>query len=183
MADLVVTVPKWFWFDWIREGDAAGTPESGEEWGFTCGWRHPRADPGERCYIVAHDRLRGYAPITSIARDKDGSGYCIGRKGGAVAVTIPERIVGFRGWRVRTWPRGIETPFQDWQTAGVEAHWLRKHVLESLAELYETTYEAKEWMRLPQALLGGETADALIERGEGAKVLAPLYQLLDGVYG
>ena len=28
--DLVVTVPKWFWFDWIAEGDAVGEPETGE---------------------------------------------------------------------------------------------------------------------------------------------------------
>lgn len=181
MADIVVTVPKWFWFDWILEGDAAGLKETGEEWGFTCGWQRPPAVPGDRCYIVAHDRLRGYAPITRIAKDDDSLGYAIGRKGGAVAVTIPERIVGFRGWRTRWWPVETEVPYPDWQTDSVAPQWFRKHVLEALDELYEPA-DAKLWLRSPQKLLAGEIPAALIERGEGAKVLVPLYQLLDGAY-
>lgn len=181
MADIVVTVPKWFWFDWILEGDAAGERETGEEWGFTCGWQRPPATPGDRCYIVAHDRLRGYAPITRVAKDEDGRGYAIGRKGGAVAVTVPERIVGFRGWRERWWSREIEVPFPDWRTADVAPQWFRKHILEALDDLYEPN-DAKAWMALPQPLLNGETPNALIARGEGAKVLVPLYQLLDGAY-
>jgi hypothetical protein len=36
---------------------------------------------------------------------------------GAVAVTIPERIHGFRGYRQRWWPREAEQPFPDWRTA------------------------------------------------------------------
>jgi len=32
MTDLVVTVPKDFWPDWIAEGDAVGEPETGTEW-------------------------------------------------------------------------------------------------------------------------------------------------------
>lgn len=130
---------------------------------------------------MAHDKLRGYAPITRIAKDEDARGYAIGRKGGAVAVTIEERIVGFRGWRERWWQREIERPFPEWQTAGVAPQWFRKHILERLDELYEPA-EAKQWLKLPQKLLGGEIPVALIERGEGAKVLVPLYQLLDGAY-
>lgn len=34
MTDVVVTVPKGIWFDWIAEGDAVGEPPTGEEWGF-----------------------------------------------------------------------------------------------------------------------------------------------------
>jgi hypothetical protein len=34
MVDLVGTCPKDFWREWIAEGDAAGEPESGEEWGW-----------------------------------------------------------------------------------------------------------------------------------------------------
>lgn len=181
MADIVVTVPKWFWFDWILEGDAVGERETGEEWGFTCGWQRPPANPGDRCYIVAHDRLRGYAPVTRIAKDEDGRGYAIGRKGGAVAITIPERIVGFRGWRLRSWEREAEVPFPGWKTDDVAPQWFSKHALELLDEFY-TPAEAKAWLRLPQKLLGGESATALIGRAEGAKVLALLYQLTDGAY-
>lgn len=41
------------------------------------------------------------------------------RQGGAVAVTIKEPIPGFRGLRVRWWPREAEHPFPDWKTAGI----------------------------------------------------------------
>lgn len=182
MSDIVVTVPKWFWFDWILEGDAAGQRGTGEEWGFTCGWQRPPAGPGDRCYIVAHDKLRGYAPITRIAKDTDaGRGWAIGRRGDAVAVTVEERIVGFRGWRECWWAREAEVPFPDWQTAGVAPEWFRKHILDRLDELYAPA-EAKEWMRLPQKLLGGQIPVEMIARGDGAKVLVPLYQLLDGAY-
>lgn len=182
MADLVVTVPKWFWFDWIAEGDAAGSKGTGEEWGFTCGYNRPPAAPGDRCYIVAHDRLRGYAPITRIAKDTEaGNGWAICRGGDAVAVTVPERIVGFRGWRERWWQREIEVPFPDWQTANVAPEWFRKHAMELLDELYSPA-EAKLWMRSPQQLLGMHTPNELIERGDGVKVLMPLQALLDGAY-
>ena len=36
MVDLVGTCPKGFWADWIAEGDAAGDPATGEEYGW---WR------------------------------------------------------------------------------------------------------------------------------------------------
>ncbi len=117
MADVVVTVPKGLWFDWIAEGDAVGEPETGEEWGFFLGAAQgvPDIKPGERVYIVAHGRLRGYAPLTRLQARP----LALGRQGGAVAVTIPEAVTGFRGWRYRWWDRNIEVPFPDWRTAGV----------------------------------------------------------------
>jgi hypothetical protein len=117
--DLVVTVPKDLWADWLDEGDCAGTPASGEEWGFFVSGAQPPIRQGERLYIVAHGMLRGYAPVTRVAQVRPGV-WGIGRQGGAVAVTIEERIVGFRGWRERWWDRGKEKPFPDWKTAGVE---------------------------------------------------------------
>jgi len=33
MADLVVTVPRDLWTDWIEEGDPVGAAESGNAWG------------------------------------------------------------------------------------------------------------------------------------------------------
>lgn len=119
MADLVVTVPKWFWPAWIAEGDAVGEPESGEEWGFFLGGARPPVEPGERLYIVAHGLLRGYAPVVRVVRD--GERWAIGRRGGAVAVTIDETIKGFRGWRRRWWDPALELPFPDWKTRGVDS--------------------------------------------------------------
>lgn len=111
MTDLVGTCPKDFWAEWIAEGDAAGEPETGEEWRWYT--RHYLASiikPGDRFYVVAHGKLRGFAPVTRVT-----GGYCICRRGGAVAVTIAEPIPGFRGLRKRWWDRLIEVPFPEWK--------------------------------------------------------------------
>ena len=114
MSDVVVTVPKELWGDWIAEGDAVGEPESGEEGGFFLGGAKPPCLPGDRCYIVAHGKVRGYAPVVRVARTEYGWAIC--RKGGAVAATIEQPIVGFRGWRPVWWSRDDERPFPDWRT-------------------------------------------------------------------
>ena len=47
--DLVGTCPKDFWEEWIVEGDAAGEPETGEEWHWYTGHHLARSTkPGER---------------------------------------------------------------------------------------------------------------------------------------
>jgi hypothetical protein len=141
MPDVVVTVPKDFWFDdktglaaWIAEGDAAGEPESGIEWYFTLGgYNYPNIKPGERVYIVHNNKLRGYAPLVRLhcyADEDDAAGefgdledcpprrripgFALVRKGGAVAVTIAELIRGFQGFRYRWWEYEQEMPFPDW---------------------------------------------------------------------
>lgn len=115
MGDLVVTVPKDIWADWIDEGDAAGDPDSGEEWGFYLGGSKPSISAGERLYVVAWGLLRGYAPVTRVV--DTGRGWCICRRGAAVAVTIDEAIQGFRGWRPVWWQREQERPFPQWRGA------------------------------------------------------------------
>ncbi len=123
MSDVVVTVPKGMWSEWIEEGDLPGDEASGYESHF---WIRqtdsmPSMKPGDRVYIVAHGRLRGYAPlrrtehICRLAPTRS----CLVRDGDAEAVTIPEPIVGFRGWRYRWWDRSDELPFLDWQTENV----------------------------------------------------------------
>ena len=115
MADLVGTCPKDFWQEWIAEGDAAGDPETGEEWGWYTG--HHLAEkilPGDRFYVVAHGKLRGWATVTRIGRDA-GNGWIIYRKGNAVACTISQGIPGFRGLRFRWWDRNNEQPFENWK--------------------------------------------------------------------
>ncbi|HEY3499639.1 MAG TPA: hypothetical protein VGK73_33340 [Polyangiaceae bacterium] len=119
MSDLVVTVPKGLWLDWIHEGDAVGEPPTGEEWGFFLGGSRPDARAGDRLYIVAHERLRGFAPITRVMRTDRGWAIC--RNHGAVACTIPETIKGFRGWRKRWWDLSSEVPFPRWKTENVAA--------------------------------------------------------------
>jgi len=115
--DLVVTVPKALWVAWLLEGDAAGQPETGEEWVFRTYGQRPTAEPGDRLYIVAWNLVRGYAPVTRVDRCGTGNVWGIFRKAGAVACTIGEEVIGFRGWRRRWWDRALETPFPSWETA------------------------------------------------------------------
>lgn len=114
MSDVVVTVPKWFWPEWIAEGDAAGDAPSGEEWIFTVPTK-PDIFVGERVYIVSHGKLRGYPPLVKIVETAGGKHGLI-RAGGAVAVTIPDPIKGFQGYRYRWWMRQNEIPFPEWRT-------------------------------------------------------------------
>ena len=115
MADVVVTVPKWFGLDtWIAEGDAAGEPESGQEWDFYCGGALPDIDPGERVYVVFNNAIRGYAPLVHL-QEIDYRRFSFVRRGRAIAVTIPEVVRGFQGWRYRWWDTAIEQPFPDWK--------------------------------------------------------------------
>lgn len=132
MSDVVVTVPINFTHPdfpglkgldaWVAEGDAAGDPESGEEWWFTTYGPIPVFIPGDRLYVVCEDRLRGYAPLTKVMYDESRFRHgkapiAFVRNGGAVAVTISEKITGFRGWKNRWWHRENEIPFPDWKTA------------------------------------------------------------------
>jgi hypothetical protein len=133
MSDVVVTVPKRLWAEWLEEGDLAYADDSmhaagwaGDfEYGFVIGARPvPRIEPGERVYIVAHGHVRGYAPLSHIepsaVRFGGGPGrWALVRRGAAVACTIPEPVRGFQGWRYRWWKRADELPFPDWRTLGV----------------------------------------------------------------
>lgn len=122
MADVVVTVPSDQYNAWLREGDLPGMPWSGYTSHF---WllRLPRnIEVGDRVYVVAKRRLRGYAPLTGVEREcrllpgaRPHPG-CLMREGGAVAVTIDEHITGFRGFRYVWWDRSAERPYTQPQT-------------------------------------------------------------------
>ncbi|MGE3267109.1 MAG: hypothetical protein AB7P40_00065 [Chloroflexota bacterium] len=120
MSDLVVTVPKGMWASWIQEGDLPGQ-EAEYESHFWVHYPEGIIQPGERVYVVAHGRLRGYAPLVRTERicTLSPRHSCLVREGGAVAVTIAEPIQGFRGVRRRWWDLADEIPFPAWQTEGV----------------------------------------------------------------
>ena len=119
MSDVLVTVPKGMWQEWIEEGDLPGEEWSGYANHF---WIPrgglPRIAPGDRVYIVAHGKLRGYAPLVRIERRclLRPSVGCLLRRNDAEAVTIAEPIRGFQGWRSRWWERDAERPFPAWMT-------------------------------------------------------------------
>ena len=115
--DVTVTVPKILWEEWLAEGDLPDETAQYQSH-FWLGGPLPRIDPGERVYIVAHGKLRGYAPLVAVERRcslRPAVG-CLLREGGAVAVTIDEPIRGFQGFRYRFWDTALELPFPDWQT-------------------------------------------------------------------
>jgi hypothetical protein len=119
MSDLVVTVPKTIWFEWIAEGDGVGEPASGEEWAYWVSAARPPIEPGDRLYVVAWGMLRGYAPVTRVAMGDHGR-YGICRRGEAVACTVKGgRWDGFRGYRKRWWMREQEVPFPTWKTENI----------------------------------------------------------------
>lgn len=119
MPDIVVTVPMEKWDEWLAEGDAAGDnpEESGREYFFTTRAALPKIQPGERVYIVAHGKLRGYAPLVRVEflDEQVPRRFALVRRGGAQACTIVEKIYGFRGYRYRWWSRDREKSFPDWK--------------------------------------------------------------------
>ena len=119
--DLVATVPKTRWDDWLAEGDCAGTPTTGAVYAWVTSSPVARyCRTGDRLYIVAHGKLRGWAVIGQVERFilalPRPAQYEINRAGGAVACTIPTAIPGFPGLRKRWWDRKLEVPFPDWRT-------------------------------------------------------------------
>lgn len=120
MSDVVVTVPKTFYFQgktglaaWVAEGDLPDEEWSGNDSHFYMGGSAPNINPGERVYIVCEGKLRGYAPLVRIERTGSYS-FALVRRGGAVAVTISEPIRGFQGFRYVWWKREEEKPFPNW---------------------------------------------------------------------
>ena len=120
MVDLVVTCPAPFFPEWIAEGDAAGDAYTGEEWSWFMGGRRPPIQAGERLYVVARGKLRGYAPVTRVIFSDHHGLWSVCRRGDAVAVTIPQDVPGFRGYRHVWWQRDQEVPFPDWKTYSVD---------------------------------------------------------------
>jgi len=121
MPDVVVTVPKTFEFAglrglaaWAAEGDLPGDEWSGLDSHFYMGGEPPDIKPGERVYVVCEGKVRGYAPLVRVERYGRGR-FALVRRGGAVAVTIPEPVRGFQGYRYRWWSIETETPFPDWR--------------------------------------------------------------------
>lgn len=121
MSDIVVTCPKALWQEWIAEGDLPGERPKFRSHFWIAKQPLPECVPGDRVYICAHGRLRGYAPLVGIeqACKLRPERACLMREGGAVAVTISDLIRGFMGWRYRWWPADDELPFEDWKTEGV----------------------------------------------------------------
>ncbi len=117
MLDVVVTCPMQLWEEWIDEGDLPGDEWSGRVYNFYLDGVAPKIRKGERVYIVAHGKLRGYAPLVRIDIQSKFpvNRFSLVREDGAVAVTIPEYIKEFQGWRYRWWEREQEMPFLDWK--------------------------------------------------------------------
>lgn len=114
-ADLVVCLPVALFHDWYDEG---GTPDWADDNEYT--WEIGSQPPGSiqtnhsRLSIVCAGVLRGFAPIRRVEQVA-GRRWALIRDGrSAEAVTIPEQIKSFRGWRYRWWDHEDERPFDEW---------------------------------------------------------------------
>lgn len=79
--DVCVTVPKALWEIWLDEGNLPGDAWNGSEYHFFGRGGRPKIEAGEHVYIVAHGRLRGYAPLVAIdcrvtGRRRDTASLC-----------------------------------------------------------------------------------------------------------
>lgn len=156
MTDVVVTVPRSFGLDrWIDEGDAAGDPPSRwqQEWDFYLGGTRPNIKKGERVYVVYNGALRGYAPLVRIDTDPyERWRFSLVRHAGAVAVTVPWEIKGFRGWRYRDWSYSDEIPFPDWKDPEACIGWMRPPKKQEKPHTRQEQYKASEaWVRWEEA--------------------------------
>ena len=121
MVDLVGTCPMNEWDEWLSEGDCADDLPDHQEYGwYTAHHLVGKIHAGDRFYVVAHGKLRGWAPVTRVKAERNGisarwSGVIL-REGGAVACTLLAPVPGFRGLRERWWDRNDEIPFPDWRT-------------------------------------------------------------------
>ncbi len=116
MVDLVGTCPKGFWEEWLAEGDAAGEPATGQEYEWHTGSRAiSKINEGDRFYVVAHGKLRGWSTVIAVHQDDNYPGGFIVRGAHAVACTIDRPIPGFRGLRERWWQWSDEKSFPDWR--------------------------------------------------------------------
>jgi hypothetical protein len=131
--DVVVTIPCGLFQEWKDEGALPGVPMPPDvEYHYTLRGGAPAdVQVGDRVYVVACGKLRGYSPLTRLQKDCEFHlGDCLVREGGAVAVTLlcgthepdptagtphPCKIGGFRGFRYRWWGREHEAPFPDWR--------------------------------------------------------------------
>lgn len=107
-------VPQERWDEWLAEGDLAGQPWSGRLHAFPLGLKRPKIAAGERVYVAARGRIRGYAPLVELKRNAEGR-WLLVRGGGAEAVTVDEAVPAFHGFRYRWWRLEDERPFPDWQ--------------------------------------------------------------------
>jgi hypothetical protein len=117
-GDIVVTIPRERWREWLAEGDLAGEPWSGRGHAYRVYGGKPPCRPGDRCYIVSNGLLRGWAPILHVTKAAGRRGtWEVIRGGDAVACTVALYIPGFRGWRKPWWPRECEKDFPLWRDA------------------------------------------------------------------
>lgn len=108
MTDIVVTLPQGTLPEWAAEGDLPDEPWDGKTYYvWTIGRIIPRIDVGERVYVIYQRHLIGYAPLVRIAQVAP-QRFGLIRAGGAVAVTIPQEVKGFQGYRYRWWDRSEE---------------------------------------------------------------------------
>lgn len=119
MTDIVVTVPRDKWADWLKqhgEGDQRGRRRNFHIYDKEQG--RPPASEGDDIYVVAHGRLRCLLMIERIVPLMGG---WLVTASMVRPVTLAGYVPGFKGWRRRWWDTQHELPFDAWRTEAVSA--------------------------------------------------------------
>lgn len=108
----------------------------------------------------------------AIARKLDS----IQRKSAMRSVDVAN-VVGARPETVSRWNQGKAFPRPDAQKLLLEL----EYIVDQLSDFYEPQ-DARLWMFSRQKLLGGEIPAELIQKGQGAQVIAVIDRLREGVF-
>ncbi len=82
------------------------------------GGPRPAIGPGDRVYLVAWGRVRGYVRMAKLSNTLDG--WVLGCSSAVVPTTIPAvGIATFRGAKAPWWKRPDEQPFPGWASDGI----------------------------------------------------------------
>src|SRR5579885_3430020 len=114
MTDIVVSIAREKWPDWLRTFGSQDRP--GRRMCFHIFGDRPPASEGDLLYVASHGRVRCVFDIDYLAALR-GGWFIIGRF--ARPATIHAFVQGFPGWRRRTWHPAEETPFPAWRTEAV----------------------------------------------------------------
>lgn len=90
MADLVGTCPKDFWEEWLAEGDAAGDPPTGQEWGWYTASLFGKEHEAAARRFSGEDERPKFALSADSLRNLDGLRF----HGGTLSAHSVRRLLG-----------------------------------------------------------------------------------------
>ena len=114
MTDIVISVAREKWADWLRVHGAQDRP--GHRRNFYIQGAHPPSSAGDRLYVASHGRIRCVFQIDGI-QPLRGQWFIWATF--LQPVAVDGFVQGFPGWKRRWWERDAERAFSAWRTEAV----------------------------------------------------------------